>query len=215
MEGRGMAAGKTTAAHLGAYICFADEAGQSLIPLKGRTWAPRGARPIVRVAGRRGGRVNIAGAVCFKAGQRARMFFKLRVSHGRKGEPKSFAWNDSRDFIRMVHLLLGAPVVWVWDNLNVHLQQELFDFAEEHKDWLVIFHLPPYAPKLKPQEGIWSLLKRALADFAAADLAHLTQVIKRKLKKIQYRPHLIEGCLPTTGLDLNGPINQPDIADST
>ena len=50
-------------------------------------------------------------------------------------------------FIRMVHLQLGTPVVWVWDNLSTHLQQELFDFEAEHKDWLVIFHLPPYAPE--------------------------------------------------------------------
>ncbi|TVZ90431.1 hypothetical protein [Streptomyces sp. BK340] len=49
-------------------------------------------------------------------------------------------------------------------------------------------------------EGIWSHLKRHLADIAAADLAHLTRVIKRKLKKIQYRPHLIDGCLPPAGL---------------
>ncbi|MFD9825507.1 transposase [Streptomyces violascens] len=115
----------------------------------------------------------------------------------------------------MVHGQLGTPVVWVWDNLNVHLQQELFDFEAEHKDWLTIFHLPPYAPEINPQEGIWSLLKRALADFAAADLVHLTRVIKRQLKKIQYRPHLITGCLPTTGLDLDGLINEPDIADSS
>ncbi|WP_277611426.1 hypothetical protein [Streptomyces scabichelini] len=33
------------------------------------------------------------------------------------------------------------------------------------------------------------------ADFAAADLAHLARAVKRKLKKIQYRPDLIEGCL--------------------
>ncbi|MFB8778060.1 transposase [Streptomyces broussonetiae] len=210
-----MAAGKSTAHDLGAHICFADESGQSLIPPKGRTWAPRGARPVVRVAGRRGGRVNIAGVVCFKSGHRPRMFFKLHVNRGRRGEPKTFAWNDYRDFIRMVHLQLGTPVVWVWDNLSTHLQQELFDFEAEHKDWLVIFHLPPYAPEINPQEGIWSLLKRALADFAAADLAHLTRVIKRKLKKIQYRPHLITGCLPTTGLDLQGLIETPDITDST
>ncbi|WP_416983326.1 hypothetical protein [Streptomyces sp. T028] len=82
-------------------------------------------------------------------------------------------------------------------------------------DWLVIFHLPPYAPEINPQEGIWSLSKRALADFAATDLAHLTRVIKRKLKKIQYRPHLITGCLPPTGLDLHGLIETPDITDST
>ncbi|MFJ8389415.1 transposase [Streptomyces sp. NPDC094438] len=119
------------------------------------------------------------------------------------------------DLIQMVHLQPGIPVAWVWDNVNVHLQQEIFDFAKEHKDWLVIFHLPPYAPEINPQEGIWSLLKRGLADLAAADLAHLTRVIKRKPKKFQYRPHLITGCLPTAGPDLDGMTHEPDITYST
>jgi hypothetical protein len=52
----------------------------------------------------------------------------------------------------------------------------------------------------KPTEGIWSLLKRSIANFAAADQAGLVRIIKRKLKKIQYRPHLIDGCLTATGL---------------
>jgi len=51
-------------------------------------------------------------------------------------------------------------------------------------------------------EGIWSLLKRSMANFAAADLDGLVRIIKRKLKKIQYRPHLIDGCLAPTGLEL-------------
>ncbi len=63
MEGRGVAAVKRTAADLGAYICSEDEAGQGLRPPKGRTWALRGARPVVRVRGRGNGCVNIAGAV--------------------------------------------------------------------------------------------------------------------------------------------------------
>ena len=50
------------------------------------------------------------------------------------------------------------------------------------------------------REGIWSLLKRSIANFAAADLDGLVRIIKRKLKKIQYRPHLIDGCLAATGL---------------
>ncbi len=33
----------------------------------------------------------------------------------------------------------------------------------------------------------------------AADLEGLVRIVKRKLKKIQYRPHLIEGCLAGTG----------------
>jgi|tagenome__1003787_1003787.scaffolds.fasta_scaffold19815808_2 hypothetical protein len=53
---------------------------------------------------------------------------------------------------------------------------------------------------VEPGRRHLSLLKRHLADFTAADLAHLAQVVKRKLNKIQYRPHLINGCLPPTGL---------------
>jgi hypothetical protein len=48
----------------------------------------------------------------------------------------------------------------------------------------------------KPTEGIWSLLKRSMANFAAADLDGLVRIVKRKLKKIQYRPHLIDGHRP-------------------
>ena len=54
----------------------------------------------------------------------------------------------------------------------------------------------------KPTEGIWSLLKRSMANFAAADLDSLVPIVKRKLKKIQYRPHLIDGCLAGTGLTI-------------
>ncbi len=58
------------------------------------------------------------------------------------------------------------------------------------------------AERLMAAEGIWSLLKRAMANFAAADLDGLVRIVKRKLKKIQYRPHLIDGCLAGTGLKI-------------
>ena len=63
-----MTADKRTARDLGAYICFEDEAGQGLRPPKGRTWAPRGARPVVSVRGVGGGRVTVAGVVCYRPG---------------------------------------------------------------------------------------------------------------------------------------------------
>jgi hypothetical protein len=41
-------------------------------------------------------------------------------------------------------------------------------------------------------------------------------VIKRKLKKIQYRPYLVDGCLPPTGLTIDDDaIRPPDSAGST
>jgi hypothetical protein len=39
-----------------------------------------------------------------------------------------------------------------------------------------------------------------MVNFAAADLDGLVRIIRRKHKKIQYRPHLINGCLAATGL---------------
>jgi hypothetical protein len=39
-----------------------------------------------------------------------------------------------------------------------------------------------------------------MANFAAADQADLVRIIK--LKKIQNRPHLIDGCLAATGLKI-------------
>ncbi|WP_327347835.1 transposase [Streptomyces europaeiscabiei] len=128
------------------------------------------------------------------------IFYRLHVYHGRKGEPKTFAWHEYRDLIITAHQQLDAPLVWCWDNLNVHLAKELVAFAEEHADWLRIFQMPSYAPELNPAEGVWSLLKRAIANFVATDIKGLVRIVKRRLKKIQFRPHLIDGCLTGTGL---------------
>lgn len=166
---------------------------------------------MARVRGGGRGRVNIAGVVCFHPGDRPRFLYRLHVWRGRAGERKAFTWQEYRDLIVFTHLQLGAPVVWCWDNLNVHLVGELGEFARQNAEWLRIFQMPAYAPDLNPAEGVWSLLKRSLGDFAAANLDHLVRVIKRKLKKIQYRPHLIDGCLSTTGLI----IELPDTASST
>lgn len=195
-----MGDGKATAAAQDAYICFEDEAGQGLRPPKGHTWAPRGQTPQVRVCGSNRGQVSVAGLVCHKNGERSRLIYRLHLYGGRKSEAKSFTWQGYRDLMVVAHNQLQAPVVWVWDNLTVHLVDELALFFVENEEWLTVFQLPSYAPELNPQEGIWSLVKRGLADFAAANLDHLARVMKRKLKKIQYRPELIDGCLTETGL---------------
>jgi hypothetical protein len=82
---------KSTARDLGAFICFEEEAGQGLRPPKGRTWAPRGARPVVTVRGAGGGRVSIAGVACFRPRDRPHLYYQLRVHRRRKGEPKGRA----------------------------------------------------------------------------------------------------------------------------
>ena len=67
-------------------------------------------------------------------------------------EPKGFTWAGYRDLIIIAHRQLGAPVVWCWDNLNVHLAPQLAEFIAENKAWLRVYRLPAYAPELNPAE---------------------------------------------------------------
>jgi hypothetical protein len=91
VEGRGVAGDNRVARDLGAYVCVEDEAGQGLRPPKGRTWAARGARPVVRVRGAGGGRVSIAGVVCYRPGHRPHLFCTLRACRRRRASPRGSA----------------------------------------------------------------------------------------------------------------------------
>ncbi|MFB4285753.1 hypothetical protein ACBJ59_61575 [Nonomuraea sp. MTCD27] len=51
----------------------------------------------------------------------------------------------------------------------MHLAGQLADFAAENAD-CASSNSPAYAPELNPTEGVWSLLRRALANFAVTDL---------------------------------------------
>jgi transposase len=192
-----------TAADLGAWVCFEDECGRTLRAPVARTWAPRGATPVVRVPGRREGRVSVAALACYRPGQRSRLIYRAHIYRRRKGEAASFTWCDYRDLLVMAHLQLGAPIVLIWDNLGRHICAPMRRFITGNADWLHVVQLPAYAPDLHPVEGVWSLLNRGgLANLATPGLDHLVRVVKRGLKKIQYRPQLIDGCLAETGLVL-------------
>jgi Winged helix-turn helix len=79
------------AAATGAWICFEDEAGQNLRPLKVRTWARRGRTPVVTVSGKGSGRVSVAGLVCLRPVGRGHLFYRVRIHRGRKGERRSMS----------------------------------------------------------------------------------------------------------------------------
>jgi transposase len=102
--------------------------------------------------------------------------------------------------ITAAHNQLGGPIILIRDNLHTHLASGMKKFIAV-QDWLTVYQLPSYAPDLNPVEGIWSLLRRGfLANVAFADPDHLVRTVRRGLRKIQYRPQLIDGCLAATGL---------------
>jgi len=87
----------------------------------------------------------------------------------------------------------------VWDNLNTHVSATMTELIAA-RDWLTVCRLPPYAHELNPVEQVWSHLKRSLANLAKRNLAQLTALVKTRLKRMQYRPALIEVSSPPPGL---------------
>ena len=179
---------------------FEDEAGFSMTPPTSRTWSRRGHTPVIRVRGRSRRRLSVAALTCYKPGERPRLIYRPAADARADGR-KSFDWRDYRDLIAAAHAQLAAPIVLIWDNLNTHLAKGMREFVDAH-DWLTVVQLPSYSPDLNPVEAIWSLLRRKLANTAFTDPDHLTSAVRRGLREIQYRPHLIDGCLTATGLAL-------------
>ena len=76
------------------------------------------------------------------------------------------------------------------------------EFAAEH-GWLALVVLPKYAPEINPTDGTWSLIKRgSLANLVPVSLDEVAGTVRFALKRIQYRPELIDG---RTGLVIHLP----------
>jgi transposase len=109
---------------------------------------------------------------------------------------------DYAELVTAAHHQLNAPVILIWDNLNVHLSAVMRTFTDAHHDWLTVIQLPAYAPDLNPAEGVWANMKNSLGNLSASNADQLAAIVKNRLKRIQYRPGLIDGFLAQTGLTL-------------
>jgi putative transposase len=196
-----VAGGKRTAADLGAWICFEDESGQGLRPPKGRTWGRRGHTPVVTVTGGSNKRVSLAALIAIKPGGAPRLIYRVHRSRRGKDKRKGFTETGYAHLFDAARQQLAGPLVVVWDNSSTHTSAAMTGLIET-RQCLTVYQLPPYAHELNPVELVWSHLKRSLANLAKRNLAQLTALVKTRLRRMQYRPGLLDGFLASTRLDL-------------
>lgn len=105
--------------------------------------------------------------------------------------------------IAAAHHQPHAPIILCRDNLNTHLSAAMRTFIDAHRDWLTVVRLPAYAPDLNPVEGIRAHVKRDPGNLVAGGIDQLAATVKTLLKRVQYRPELIDGFPAQTGLVLD------------
>jgi len=157
---------------------------------------------VVRVTASNSPRLSLAALIAVKPGQRPRLIY--RVHGGRRhraGQRKGLTEADYARLLDAAHQQLAGPLVVVWDNLNTHVSRTMAELIAA-RPWLTVCQLPPYAHELNPVEPVWSHLKRSLANLVKHNIGQLTALVKTRLKRMQYRPGLLDGFLASTGLDL-------------
>jgi putative transposase len=155
---------------------------------------------VVKVTGGHDTRVSLAALIAVRPGAGPRLIYCTH--RARRGDQrKGFTETDYARFLDGAHQQLDGPLVLVWDGLNTHTSRAMRELIAG-RTWLTVFQLPAYAPELNPVEGIWSALKRSLANLAKHDIAQLTALVKTRLRRMQYRPALLAGLLAGTRLEL-------------
>ena len=163
-----------------AMLYFQDESGISLTPVLGRTWAPKGKTPKVKVTGKRGG-FCVTSAIS-PAGK---LIFRIE-----KGKIKA---NEHIEFLRKI--LKQHPnrkIIVVEDSAPVHKAKKVDKFVEQNNKRLAVYRLPSYAPELNPTEHVWAYLKaNELKTHQAQNTEELKHLTKRKMQSIQRRKDLL------------------------
>lgn len=172
-----------------------------MTPPTTRTWARRGHTPVIRVRGRSQRRVSLAAMCCYKPGERSRLIYRpmFHKDHRTK-ERRSFAWTDFRDLLVAAHQQLQAPIVLVWTTSTLIVRP-----AYGTSSPLTTGSRPstcrPTRRNSTPSRAsghCCDAAARAKTAFTEPD--RLVRVLRHGLRQIQYRSHLIDGCMTATHL---------------
>ena len=163
----------------GGTIFWGDETGLRADDVRGRSYAPRGHTPEVRVNHKRAG-LGLISAVTNKGELR------WMVLDGAIKAPDllRFLARLVRDAARKVFLIL--------DRLPVHRSAKLRAWLAGREAEIEVFYLPGYSPELNPDEGINGDLTQAVTrKQPARSKAQLKRAVVGHMRKLSKLPHRV------------------------
>jgi transposase len=160
-------------------IYWEDEMGLRSDQAAGRSYAPRGRTPTIRISGNRFG-CNLISAIS----TRGRLYFS--VFRG------TFSTKVFLAFLRRLIKQVDRKVFLILDGHPVHRARAVTGWLERHADRIRVFPLPPYSPELNPDEYLNQDVKRnAGGGRRPRDAEEMASNVRGYLRSTQRRPALI------------------------
>jgi transposase len=166
-----------------------------LTPVVRKTYAPRGQTPILKAYNRHDRITAISAVTLSPIHRHPNLYFTLLADNANA---------TGRDIVRFLEQLKSAlrgPMTILWDGGYIH------DKCAEVREWLaknpqvVTEKLPPYAPELNPDEGVWKGFKYDdMANFSPKHTREMRQRIADCAKRVRRRPALLTSYYRHAGL---------------
>lgn len=164
----------------GAEIHWGDETGLRSDDVRGRSFAPQGQTPVIRVNNKRHG-LSVISTVTNKGQMRWKAFDGALNS------------DILIDFLRRLIKDAGRKIYLILDNLRVHHSKPVKAWLAEHKHEIEVFYLPSYSPELNPNEMANADLKQAVTKLAPARTKlQLVKAAAKHLSSVQRQPERIK-----------------------
>lgn len=163
----------------GAEIHWGDETGLRSDDVRGRSYAPKGQTPVVRVSQKREN-LSLISAVTNRGKVRWMVF------------DGALDAQTLMEFLRRLIREAQRKVFLILDNLRVHHAKRVREWLAQHAEKIEVFYLPSYSPELNPDECLNADLKQAVTSKAPSrQKGQLKKVTLSHLRKLSKSPHRI------------------------
>lgn len=165
----------------GAEIHWGDETALVNTDVRGRSYAPRGNTPVVRVVGGTRQKLSMISTVTNQGKTR------WQIIDGNFNHEKLIEFFEAllQDTDRKLFVIL--------DNLGVHHCKPVKAWLAEHEEEIEVFFLPSYSPELNPDERLNADLKQAMGSkVPARTKPRLEAAAKAHMEKLQSEPHRVK-----------------------
>lgn len=166
---------------------FFDEFGFSFQERLGRSWAPRGKRPVVRRVTKDRRAMSTAVGLTLTGHIYKRHF---------KGSVNSLGVVATLRHLRR-HMVGGF--VLIWDRAGIHKSQTTQAFLAAHPE-IDVERLPPYAPELNPEEYCHGNVKRRLRNVLPADTRQMRVMVDHGFARLRHRRDMLLNFFHQAGL---------------